>query len=154
MTFSFQSNILGEKVGDAHIANTVHRLSELKEETLRREVEHERVLLMKKERQEAKKKKEIARKKAAAEKEKKIAKHQHITAVLKSAQLLKESQKLPTVGAVKEYLKTRCPGVSRKDCKSVTKKNLFEMWGKLVPSVEVESNDGLLGPDPRFYLED
>ena len=27
-------SILGEKVGDAHIANTVHRLSELKDETL------------------------------------------------------------------------------------------------------------------------
>jgi hypothetical protein len=63
-------------------------------------------------------------------------------------------QKLPTVGAVKEYLKTRCPTVSRKDCKSVTKKNLFEMWEKLVPTAEVESNDGLLGPDPRFYLDD
>ena len=109
MTFSFQSNILGEKVGDAHIANTVHRLSELKEETLRREVEHERVLLMKKERQEAKKKKEIARKKAAAEKEKKIAKHQHITAVLKSAQLLKESQKLPTVRSCEGVLENTVP---------------------------------------------
>ena len=28
------------------------------------------------------------------------------------------------------------------------------MWEKLVPTVEVESNEGLLGPDPRFYIDD
>ena len=78
-------------------------------------------------------------------------KHQHITDVLRRANLLKVKNKLPTVGTVKEYFKKL--KISRKHREEVNKTNIFEMWEKHVPSenvdidVDMEEED-LLGPDP------
>ena len=89
------------------------------------------------------------REKAEENKKQKIKKHQHITDVLRRANLLKE--KLPTVGAVKEYLKKL--KISRKHREEVNKTNIFEMWKKHVPSVDVDmEEEDLLGPDPTAEM--
>jgi hypothetical protein len=153
--------MLGEKFGDAHIANSVFRLEKLKEETFRREVEHERLLKKRKERQEKKVKDELARKKEDEEKQKKIKAHEHITAVLHQVKdssgetFLKAAKKLPTVGAVKKYLRLKCPNVSKKERGRVNKKNILKMWTELeskLPTVEVAPEEDLLGPDPTLDM--
>ena len=70
------------KFGDTHIANTDFRLKQLKEETFRREVEHDRLEKKRKARREKKVLDELGRKKEDEEKQNKIKTHEHITAVL------------------------------------------------------------------------
>ena len=58
---------------------------------------------------------------------------------------------MPTVGAVKEYMKTRRPNVSAQVRRNVNKNNIFEMWQKHVQTaqpVAEDSDEDTLGPDP------
>ena len=107
---------------------------------------------------------EAERKEADKKKEKKVKDHEHITAVLhqatdsKGKRFLKFAKKIPTVGAVKNYLKEKCPNVSKKDRGRVNKSNILEIWtefesqSKLPTAVEVAPEEDLLGPDPTLDM--
>ena len=107
---------------------------------------------------------DLERKEADKKKEKKVKDHEHITAVLHQAKdskgetFLKLAKKLPTVGAVKNYLKEKCPNVSNKDRERVNKSNILEIWtefesqSKLPTAVEVAPEEDLLGPDPTLDM--
>ena len=95
------------------------------------------------------------------EKEKKIKAHEHITAVLQQTKdssgeaFLKAAKKLPTVGAVKKYLRLMCPNVSKKDRGRVNKNNILQIWTELeskLPTVEVAPEEDLLSPDLTLDL--
>ena len=139
-------------------------MKKLKEETFRREVEHERLVKKREVRKEKKMREELARQKSDKEKEKKIKDHEHITTILHQAKdskgepYLKLAKKLPTVGAVKNYFKEKCPNVSKKDSKRVNKRNILEIWtefesqSKLPTAVEVAPEEDSLGPDPTLDM--
>ena len=85
------------------------------------------------------------------EKQNKIKAHEHITAVLhvikdsSGKPFLKVAKKLPTVGAVKKYLKL----------KRVNKKNNLQVWTEIeskLPTVDVAPEEDLLGPVPTLDM--
>ena len=104
---------------------------------------------------------DLGRKKEDEEKQNKIKAHEHITAVLHVIKdslgkpFLKVAKKLPTVGAVKKYLKLKCPNVSRKDRERVNKKNILQVWTEIeskLPTVDVAPEEDLLGPGPTLDM--